>query len=212
MTSQSAPVQAVRTVRGVVRPISVAPMMDRTDRHFRWLLRQITGQALLYTEMITTHAILHGDRERLLAYDPSEHPVALQLGGDEPADLAACARIAEDVGYDEVNLNVGCPSDRVQSGNFGVCLMRDPERVAASVAAMRAAVAIPVTVKHRIGVDDDDSYEFMERFASAVKAAGAAPRACEQEVHSSQPNRRRMSLNVTKIISASTRTRPTICA
>jgi tRNA-dihydrouridine synthase A len=173
MPSFSALIHSPRISRGEVRPISVAPMMDRTDRHFRWLLRQITREALLYTEMVTTHAILNGDRAHLLAYDPVEHPVALQLGGDAPADLAACARIAEDLGYDEVNLNVGCPSDRVQSGNFGVCLMRDPERVAAGVAAMRDAVALPVTVKHRIGVDDDDSYTFMERFASRVVAAGA---------------------------------------
>lgn len=147
-------------------------MMDRTDRHFRWLFRRISRRALLYTEMITTGAVLHGDRDHLLGFDPEERPLALQLGGDDPEALAACARIAEDRGYDEVNLNVGCPSDRVQQGNFGVCLMGEPERVAASVAAMRDAVSIPVTVKHRIGFDDRDRYEDMVAFVDAVAAAG----------------------------------------
>lgn len=147
-------------------------MMDRTDRNFRFLFRAISRHALLYTEMVTTHAILKGDRDRLLAYDPSEHPIALQLGGDDPADLAACARIAEDLGYDEVNINVGCPSDRVQKGRFGACLMADPQRVADGVAAMRAAVDIPVTVKHRIGIDDIDTYEHMLRFVDIVAEAG----------------------------------------
>jgi len=136
--------------------LSVAPMMDWTDRHCRALHRSLTRHALLYTEMVTTGAILHGDRERLLGYDPVEHPVALQLGGSDPADLAGCARIAEEFGYDEVNLNVGCPSDRVQSGRFGACLMREPALVAECTAAMLEAVNIPVTVKCRIGVDDQD--------------------------------------------------------
>ncbi len=152
--------------------LSVAPMMDHTDRHLRWILRRISRRTLLYTEMVVTHALRHGDRARLLGFDPSERPLALQLGGDDPTDLAWCARIAEDMGYDEVNLNVGCPSDRVQSGCFGAVLMRTPERVADSVAAMRAAVSIPVTVKHRIGVDDVDAYEDLERFVRIVEAAG----------------------------------------
>ncbi|MFN3513690.1 MAG: tRNA dihydrouridine(20/20a) synthase DusA [Phenylobacterium sp.] len=136
--------------------LSVAPMMDWTDRHCRSLHRTLSARALLYTEMLTTGAVLHGDRERLLAYDPGQHPVALQLGGSEPTDLAAAARIGEDYGYDEINLNVGCPSDRVQSGRFGACLMREPELVAECMAAMGAAVKVPVTVKCRIGVDDQD--------------------------------------------------------
>jgi tRNA-dihydrouridine synthase A len=131
-------------------------MMDWTDRHCRVLHRQLSSRALLYTEMLTTGAILHGDRERLLAFDDREHPVALQLGGSEPADLAAAARIGEAEGYDEINLNVGCPSDRVQSGRFGACLMREPELVAEGMAAILAAVKVPATVKCRIGVDDQD--------------------------------------------------------
>jgi tRNA-dihydrouridine synthase A len=149
-------------------------MMDRTDRHFRVLLRHITRKALLYTEMVTTGAILRGPRDLLLAYSHIEHPLSLQLGGDDPAALAECARIAEDRGYDEVNLNVGCPSDRVQSGRFGACLMADPSRVAAGVEAMRSAVKIPVTVKHRIGIDDRDRYEDMLGFVDVVAAAGCA--------------------------------------
>lgn len=147
-------------------------MMDRSDRHFRFFLRRITRKALLYTEMITTGAVLRGDRERLLGFDPSERPLALQLGGDDPGELAACARIAADLGYDEVNLNVGCPSERVQQGSFGVCLMAHPERVAAAVAAMRAAVSLPVTVKHRLGFDDQDRYEDVAAFVATVAAAG----------------------------------------
>ena len=158
--------------RGTLCPLSVAPMMDCTDRHFRWLMRQVTRHTLLYTEMVTMQAIAHGDREQLLGYSPIEHPVALQLGGDDPKLLAECARIAEGMGYDEVNLNVGCPSDRVASGNFGACLMAAPERVAACVAAMRAAVSVPVTVKHRIGIDDMDSYEHMRCFVDIVAGAG----------------------------------------
>ena len=161
-------VPASTAARGTLRPLSVAPMMDCTDRHFRWLMRQITRRTLLYTEMVTMQAIAHGDREHLLGFSPIEHPVSLQLGGDDPTLLAECARIAEGMGYDELNLNVGCPSDRVASGNFGACLMAAPERVAACVAAMRAAVAIPVTVKHRIGIDDQDSYEHIMIAASAT--------------------------------------------
>jgi tRNA-dihydrouridine synthase A len=131
-------------------------MMDWTDRHCRALHRALSGRALLYTEMVTTGAVLHGDRERLLGFDPLEHPVALQLGGSEPADLAAAARIGEDLGYGEINLNVGCPSDRVQSGAFGACLMREPELVAEGMAAIGAAVRVPATVKCRIGVDEQD--------------------------------------------------------
>lgn len=154
-------------------PLSVAPMMDRTDRHFRGFMRSITRRTLLYTEMITTGAVIHGDRGKLLGYDPIEHPVALQLGGDDPAALVESARIGADLGYDEINLNVGCPSDRVQSGCFGAVLMRRPEHVAACVAAMKAAVQVPVTVKHRIGVDELDRYEDMVRFVEIVAPSGA---------------------------------------
>jgi tRNA-dihydrouridine synthase A len=153
-------------------PLSVAPMMDRTDRHFRYFMRQITRRTLLYTEMVTTGAILHGDRTRLLGFTPAEKPLALQVGGDDPKALALCAQIAEDMGYDEINLNVGCPSDRVQNGNFGACLMAQPGRVADCVAAMRGTVQIPVTVKHRIGIDDRDAYEDMVEFVRIVAAAG----------------------------------------
>ncbi|MGF1496707.1 MAG: tRNA dihydrouridine(20/20a) synthase DusA [Elainellaceae cyanobacterium] len=153
-------------------PLSVAPMMDRTDRHYRYFMRQMTRHTLLYTEMVTTAAILHGDRDRLLGFTPDEQPLVLQLGGDNPQDLATCARIAADWGYDEVNLNVGCPSDRVQTGNFGACLMAQPQRVADCVAAMQAAVTIPVTVKHRIGIDDLDGYEDLANFVQTVAAAG----------------------------------------
>src|SRR5215467_13850027 len=134
--------------------LCVAPMMDWTDRHCRYFHRLLSPHALLYTEMVTAPAVLHGDRARLVGFDPFEHPVALQLGGSEPAELAAAARIGADLGYDEINLNVGCPSDRVQSGRFGACLMREPERVAECMAAAIAAVRIPATVKCRIGVDD----------------------------------------------------------
>ncbi|WP_051040298.1 tRNA dihydrouridine(20/20a) synthase DusA [Methylomicrobium album] len=150
----------------------VAPMLDWTDRYCRFFHRLITKRALLYTEMITTGALLHGDRQRFLQFDSSEHPLALQLGGSDPADLAACAKMAEDFGYDEVNLNVGCPSDRVQNGRFGACLMAEPELVAECVAAMRNAVSIPVTVKSRIGIDDRDSYEELAHFIGTVADAG----------------------------------------
>lgn len=147
-------------------------MMDRTDRHFRFFLRQITRRPLLYTEMVTTGAILHGKRAKLLGFSPEEKPLALQIGGDDPAQLAECARIGQDLGYDEIDLNVGCPSDRVQNGNFGACLMKEPDRVAKAVEAMTRAVKIPVTVKHRIGVDDLDRYEDMSEFVRIVSEAG----------------------------------------
>jgi tRNA-dihydrouridine synthase A len=147
-------------------------MMDRTDRHFRYLLRLLAPRARLYTEMITARALLHGDAERLLRFSGAEHPVALQLGGSDPAELAAAARLGEVAGYDEINLNVGCPSDRVQAGCFGAALMLEPERVADCVGAMREAVGVPVTVKTRLGVDDHDSYEFAQGFIARVAAAG----------------------------------------
>src|SRR3989338_2868884 len=144
------------------RRFSVAPMMDWTDRHCRFFLRLLSKQALLYTEMVTTGAVLHGDRQRFLRYSDCEHPLALQLGGSNPADLSACARLAEGVGYDEVNLNVGCPSDRVQNNMIGACLMGHPQLVADCVKAMQDAVDIPVTVKHRIGINGRDSYAELE--------------------------------------------------
>jgi len=153
-------------------PVSVAPMMDWTDRHCRYFLRLISRRVRLYTEMITSAALLHGDRDHLLAYHVSEQPLAIQLGGSEPDQLASCARYAEQAGFAEVNLNVGCPSDRVQSGRFGACLMLEPQRVAACVVAMREAVSIPVTVKTRIGVDQQDSYEALSRFVSILTDAG----------------------------------------
>jgi tRNA-dihydrouridine synthase A len=153
-------------------PLCVAPMMDWTDRHCRFFHRQISRHTLLYTEMLTTGAVLHGDRERLLGFTPAEHPVALQLGGSEPADLAAAARIGEEWGYDEINLNVGCPSDRVQSGRFGACLMAEPELVARLVSAMREAVRIPVTVKSRIAIDELEEWPTLEDFVRRVSAAG----------------------------------------
>lgn len=152
---------------------SVAPMMDWTDRHCRVFHRLMTRRALLYTEMLTTGAIIHGDRQRLLGYDASEHPVALQLGGSDPAHLAEAAKIGEDFGYDEININVGCPSDRVKDGRFGACLMAEPELVAQGVAAMKAAVRVPVTVKCRIGIDDQDPEVALDTLARAVVAAGA---------------------------------------
>jgi len=152
---------------------SVAPMMDWTDRHCRVFHRLMTRRARLYTEMLTTGAILHGDRKRLLGFDISEHPVALQLGGSDPRDLAAAAEIGEGFGYDEINLNVGCPSDRVKDGRFGACLMAEPERVAEGVAAMKRAVNVPVTVKCRIGIDDQDPEVALDILARGVIAAGA---------------------------------------
>lgn len=152
--------------------LSVAPMMDWTDRHCRMFHRTLTRRTLLYTEMVTTGAILHGDKARHLDFSAPEHPLALQLGGHDPVALAECARIAEDWGYDEVNLNCGCPSDRVSSGSFGACLMATPDVVARAVEAMRGATRLPVTVKHRIGIDDLDSYEHLTRFVSTVAGAG----------------------------------------
>ena len=148
-------------------------MMDWTDRHCRFLHRQLTRNALLYTEMVVADAVIHGDRQRLLGFDPVEHPVALQLGGSDPAKLAEAARIGAAFGYGEINLNCGCPSDRVQSGTFGACLMRTPDLVADCVAAMKAAVSIPVTVKCRIGVDEQDTEIALDALADAVFAAGA---------------------------------------
>jgi len=148
-------------------------MMDWTDRHCRVFHRHLSRRARLYTEMLTTGAVIHGDRARLLGYDTSEHPLALQLGGSDPADLATSAQIGEDFGYDEINLNVGCPSDRVKDGRFGACLMAEPELVARCVAAMKRAVKIPVTVKCRIGIDDQDPEVSLDRLARGVIAAGA---------------------------------------
>ena len=148
-------------------------MMEWTDRHCRFFHRLLTRRALIYTEMVTTGAVLHGDRARLIGFDPAEHPVALQLGGSDPAALAACARIGADFGYDEINLNVGCPSDRVQEGRFGACLMAEPKLVGDCVAAIKAAVAVPVTVKCRIGIDEQDPEVALETLAAAVEAAGA---------------------------------------
>jgi tRNA-dihydrouridine synthase A len=147
-------------------------MMDWTDRHCRFFHRLLSARALLYTEMVTADAVLHGDRARLLGFSPEEHPVALQLGGSDPAKLAAAAAIGADWGYDEINLNVGCPSDRVQEGRFGACLMAEPPLVADCVAAMRARVAVPITVKCRIGIDDQDSEADLERFVATVAGAG----------------------------------------
>ena len=154
------------------RTISIAPMMDWTDRHDRYFLRLITSRALLYTEMVTTGAILFGDADRHLRFDPAEQPVALQLGGSSPEDLAKCCEIAETYGYQEINLNVGCPSDRVQNGRFGACLMAEPKTVAACVAAMKSATSLPVTVKNRIGIDNLDSYAHLTEFTETIATAG----------------------------------------
>jgi tRNA-dihydrouridine synthase A len=147
-------------------------MLDWTDRDFRYLLRLISKHTLLYTEMVTTGALIHGNRERFLAHDALEYPLALQLGGSDPNDLASCAKMGEQAGYSEINLNVGCPSDRVQSGSFGACLMADPKLVAECVAAMKEAVDIPVTVKTRLGIDDHETYEFLTDFIEPVAEAG----------------------------------------
>ncbi|NOI60888.1 tRNA dihydrouridine(20/20a) synthase DusA [Vibrio coralliilyticus] len=154
---------------------SIAPMLDWTDRHCRYFHRLLTSETLLYTEMVTTGAIIHGKGD-FLAYNQEEHPVALQLGGSNPQDLATCAKLAQERGYDEINLNVGCPSDRVQNGRFGACLMAEPQLVAECVAAMRDVVDVPVTVKTRIGIDDQDSYEFLTDFVSIVSEKGG----CDQ--------------------------------
>ncbi len=154
------------------RRFCIAPMIDWTDTHDRYFLRQITRHSVLYTEMITTGAIIHGDKERHLGFNKEEHPVAVQLGGSNPADLAISSRICEDFGYDEVNLNVGCPSDRVQSGAFGACLMAEPEIVGECISAMQAACDLPVTIKCRIGIDDQDDYEDLQRFVKINQSAG----------------------------------------
>lgn len=156
------------------RRICVAPMLDWTDRYCRYFLRLISQHSLLYTEMITTGALLHGDTNHHLSYDEAEHPVALQLGGSDPRALAACAKIAAQFGYDEINLNCGCPSDRVQKGRFGACLMKEPALVAQCIAAMKDAVDIPVTLKHRIGVDNQTSHAQLEDFVGINKEAGCA--------------------------------------
>ena len=155
------------------RRFSVAPMMDWTDRHCRYLHRLLTGRALLFTEMVTSPAVVHGRREQLLGYDPSEQPLAVQLGGSDPHELAEASRICAEFGFAEINLNVGCPSDRVQSGRFGACLMAEPELVATCVRAMREATTVPVTVKCRIGIDDQDTEQSLDRFADVMVAAGA---------------------------------------
>ena len=162
----------VNTGSAVSRRFSVAPMMDWTDRHCRFFLRLLSKNALLYTEMVTTGALINGDAERFLRHDETEHPLALQLGGSTPADLAVCARMAQEAGYDEVNLNVGCPSDRVQNNMIGACLMAHPSLVADCVKAMRDAVSIPVTVKHRIGINGRDSYAELCDFVGTVRDAG----------------------------------------
>ncbi len=147
-------------------------MLDWTDRHARFFLRLISKHTLLYTEMVTTGAVINGDREKLLGFDPAENPIALQLGGSDPKALAECARIGEDYGYDEINLNVGCPSDRVQSGRIGACLMAEPELVSECLSAMKRVTDLPVTVKHRIGIDEQDSYEFVRHFVDIVSQSG----------------------------------------
>src|SRR5215470_6272200 len=154
------------------RKFCIAPMMEWTDRHCRFFHRLLTRRALIYTEMVTTGAVIHGDGARLLGHDPAEHPVALQLGGCDPRALAQCAAIAADFGYAEVNLNVGCPSDRVQEGRFGACLMAEPALVGDCVAAMKARVRVPVTVKCRIGIDEQDPEQALDALTSAVEAAG----------------------------------------
>ncbi len=154
------------------RTISIAPMMGWTDRHARYFLRLISKHTLLYTEMVTTGAILHGQRDKLLRYHGAEHPLAIQLGGSDPVELAECSVIAQDEGFDEINLNVGCPSDRVQSGRFGACLMAEPELVAECVSAMNQQVSIPVTVKCRIGIDDMESYDAFENFITTIAQTG----------------------------------------
>jgi len=154
--------------------ICVAPMMDVTDRHCRYFLRQVNSAARLYSEMITTGALLHGDVPRHLAFSDEEHPVALQLGGSEPEELAHCAKLAERYGYDEINLNIGCPSERVQRGAFGACLMAEPQLVARCVSAMRDATSVPVTVKHRIGIDKVEEYAFVRDFVGTVAEAGCS--------------------------------------
>jgi tRNA-dihydrouridine synthase A len=158
----------------ILHRFAVAPMMEWTDRHCRYFLRLISKRTFLYTEMVTAEAVLYGDRERVLGFDSTEHPLALQLGGSDPEKLGRAAKIGADFGYDEINLNVGCPSDRVQSGRFGACLMTEPELVGEYVAAMRAASQLPVTVKCRIGIDDQDAEESLDRFIDEVSRAGCS--------------------------------------
>lgn len=164
-------VKPVTPINSINRTFSIAPMLDWTDRHYRYLARIMSTELLLYTEMVTTGAIIHGKGD-YLAYNREENPLALQLGGSNPQDLATCAKLAAERGYDEINLNVGCPSDRVQSGRFGACLMADPKLVAECVTAMKQVVDIPVTVKTRIGIDDQDSYEFLTEFVDTVSNVG----------------------------------------
>jgi tRNA-dihydrouridine synthase A len=165
--------QAPQSITGKALPeISVAPMMDWTDRHCRYFHRLLSPNARLYTEMVTTGALIHGDRERFLRFSPQEHPVALQLGGSDPQALADCAKMGEEFGYDEINLNCGCPSDRVQNGRFGACLMKEPDHVADCVDAMIRAVKIPVTVKCRIGIDHHDDFEFLRAFVEKIADKG----------------------------------------
>ena len=152
--------------------VSVAPMMDWTDRHCRWFHRQLSSHVLLYTEMVTANAVIHGDRNYLIGFNPAEHPIALQIGGSEPLALAQAAKIGEDFGYDEININIGCPSDRVQSGRFGACLMAEPDLVAQCYSAMSKAVDIPVTVKCRLGIDDQNLNETLPEFIEKVSSAG----------------------------------------
>jgi tRNA-dihydrouridine synthase A len=152
--------------------LCVAPMMDWTDRHCRYFLRQVSSRARLYTEMITTGALIHGDVDRHLAFSKEEHPVAVQLGGSDPHELKVCSKIAEQYGYDEINLNIGCPSERVQKGAFGACLMAEPQLVAGCVDAIKNSVSVPVTVKHRIGIDSVESYDFVRDFVATVSEAG----------------------------------------
>lgn len=156
------------------RRLSIAPMMDWTDRHCRYFHRLLSPHALLYTEMVTTGAIIHGDKDRHLQFNEAEHPVALQLGGSDPKALAQCAKIGADYGYDEINLNIGCPSDRVQNGSFGACLMTEADLVASCIKAMQEAVDIPVTVKTRLGIDNHDSYDFARDFVDTVSTKGGA--------------------------------------
>jgi tRNA-dihydrouridine synthase A len=162
----------MRMMNAISHRFCVAPMMEWTDRHCRYFLRLISRRAFLYTEMVTAEAVLYGNRERVLGFSPEEHPVGLQLGGSDPEKLAKTAKIGADYGYDEINLNIGCPSDRVQSGRFGACLMEEPDLVADCIAAMDAAVDIPVTVKCRIGIDDQDTEESLDRFIDRVAEAG----------------------------------------
>lgn len=157
----------------LIERIAVAPMLDWSDRHYRYFMRQISQHSTLYTEMVVADAIIHGNRERLLTFDPSEQPLVLQLGGSEPAKLAQVSKIAYDYGYREINLNCGCPSERVQSGSFGACLMREPDLVADCIKAMQDAVAIPITVKHRIGLDYDYNYDYLCEFVKKISAAAS---------------------------------------